>query len=204
MRLSAEPMGDRFVRLEPLEPSHREGLRAAADADAQIWPLYPVNMSGDGFAPFWAEVTAAAAAGRWLPFAVVVEGACMGLTCFIAPDAANAGVEIGSTYLHPQLRGGAANPAAKRLMLGRAFDGGARRVAFRVDALNARSQAAVLKLGALREGVLRQDRVVWTGRVRDTVVFSILAQEWPAVRDRLDARLAAFSASPRSASTGER
>jgi RimJ/RimL family protein N-acetyltransferase len=65
-------------------------------------------------------------------------------------------------------------------------------VQYKVDAINARSRAAVLKLGAIQEGILRQDRVTWTGRVRDTVVFSILADEWPAVRDRLDARLAAF------------
>jgi RimJ/RimL family protein N-acetyltransferase len=64
---------------------------------------------------------------------------------------------------------------------------------FRVDAINARSRAAVLKLGAIQEGLLRQDRVTWTGRIRDTVVFSILADEWPAVRDRLDARLAEFA-----------
>ncbi|HET6972082.1 MAG TPA: GNAT family protein, partial [Phenylobacterium sp.] len=61
------------------------------------------------------------------------------------------------------------------------------------DALNSRSRAAVLKLGATQEGILRQDRITWTGRVRDTVVFSILKDEWPAVRAGLDARLAAFA-----------
>ena len=91
------------------------------------------------------------------------------------------------------MRGGAINPAAKRLMLGHAFEAGARRVQFKIDALNARSRAAVLKLGATQEGVLRQDRVTWTGRLRDTVVFSVLADEWPAARERLDARLAAFA-----------
>ena len=63
----------------------------------------------------------------------------------------------------------------------------------KVDAINARSRAAVAKLGAVQEGVLRQDRVTWTGRVRDTVIFSILAPEWPAVRGRLEARLATFA-----------
>jgi RimJ/RimL family protein N-acetyltransferase len=61
-----------------------------------------------------------------------------------------------------------------------------------VDAINARSRAAVLKLGAVQEGILRQDRATWTGRIRDTVIFSVLADEWPAMRDRLDARLATF------------
>ena len=101
-------------------------------------------------------------------------------------------MEIGATYYGPELRGGAVNPAAKRLLLANAFASGARRVQFKVDAINARSRAAVLKLGAVQEGILRQDRVTWTGRIRDSVVFSILADEWPAVRERLDARLATF------------
>lgn len=192
MRLEPAVLEGPFARLEPLAARHADDLRAAADADPEIWPLYPVNMSGAHFDGWWARITEDAASGRWLPFAVTVRGACVGVTCFILPDAANAGVEIGGTYLHPAVRGGAVNPQSKRLMLGHAFDAGARRVAFRVDALNARSRAAVLKLGAVQEGILRQDKVVWTGRVRDTVTFSILAAEWPAVRERLDARLAAF------------
>ena len=101
-------------------------------------------------------------------------------------------MEIGGTYYHPDHRGGAVNPAAKRLMLDHAFAAGARRVQLNVDAINHRSRAAVLKLGAVQEGILRQNRVVWTGRIRDTVVFSILAAEWPAVRAGLDARLAGY------------
>ena len=85
---------------------------------------------------------------------------------------------------------------AKRLLLGHAFDSGAHRVQFRVDAINARSRAAVLKLGAVQEGIQRHDKVTWTGRIRDTVHFSILAEEWPAVRERLDARIAAFASLP--------
>ena len=76
------------------------------------------------------------------------------------------------------------NPAAKRLLMAHAFESGVRRVQYKVDAINARSRAAVLKLGAIQEGILRQDRVTWTGRLRDTVVFSILADEWPAVREQ--------------------
>ena len=77
------------------------------------------------------------------------------------------------------------------LLLGYAFERGARRVQFRVDAANARSRAAVLKLGATQEGILRNDKITWTGRTRSTVVFSVLSEEWPAVRDHLDTRLAA-------------
>jgi RimJ/RimL family protein N-acetyltransferase len=75
-------------------------------------------------------------------------------------------------------------------MLGHAFDSGAVRVQFKVDMRNERSQAAVAKLGAVREGVLRREARTWTGHVRDTVVFSILDSEWPAVRLRLEQRLA--------------
>ena len=102
-------------------------------------------------------------------------------------------MEIGFTYYAPDVRGGAVNPAAKRLLLGHAFDAGAQRVQFRVDAINARSRAAVLKLGAVQEGILREDKVTWTGRIRSTVVFSVLPSEWPAVRERLDTRLASFT-----------
>lgn len=82
------------------------------------------------------------------------------------------------------------NPEAKLLMLGEAFGSGAHRVEFRVDARNAVSQAAMAKLGAAKEGVTRQHLVTWTGHVRDSVVFSILADEWPPVREGLEARLA--------------
>ena len=102
-------------------------------------------------------------------------------------------LEIGGTYYRPDLRGGPVNPAAKRLMMGHAFECGARRAVYRVDAINLRSRAAVLKLGAVEEALLRQDRITWTGRIRDTVIFSVLDHEWPAVRDRLDARLATFT-----------
>ena len=193
MRLEPVVLESRFVRLEPLAEAHREDFRAAAAADPETWTkLYPYSWLGEAFEPTWARVQGEAAAGRAIALALVAEGRCQGTTNYLAIDPANATVEIGGTYYAPSLRGGPMNPAAKRLMLGHAFDAGARRVSFRVDAINARSRAAVLKLGAVQEGILRQDRVTWTGRVRDTVIFSVLADEWPKVRDRLDARLAAF------------
>ena len=82
-------------------------------------------------------------------------------------------LEIGSTYYVPAMRGTGFNRIVKDLMLGRAFACGFRRVEFRVDARNGRSQAAIAKIGAVREGVLRADRITWTGHVRDTVLFSI-------------------------------
>jgi N-acetyltransferase len=102
-------------------------------------------------------------------------------------------VEIGTTFLHPDVRGGFVNPEAKMLMLSHAFAAGAVRVQFRVDSRNQRSQAAMTKLGAVREGVLRRDLLTWTGYIRDTVVFSILDHEWPAVKLQLERRLARYS-----------
>ncbi len=150
-------------------------------------------MLGEAFDATWARMVADAGRGHLMSFAVMADGRCQGMTSYIAPDADNGVVEVGGTYYAPALCGATANPAAKRPMLGNAFGSGCHRAVFRVDAINARSRAAVLKLGAAQEGILRRDRITWTGRVRDTVVFSILAEEWPAVRDRLDERLAAFS-----------
>ncbi len=194
MNLTLKILENPWVRLEPLGAEHKEALRAACTADPDTWNrLYPYSMLGEAFDRRWEDyLVKSQADGSWMQYAVMVGGRCMGMTCHIGTDAANASVEVGGTYYHPQVRGGAVNPAAKRLMMGHAFDAGARRVVYRVDAINARSRAAVLKLGAVQEGLLRQDRVTWTGRIRDTVIFSVLAEEWPGVRDRLDARLSSM------------
>ena len=191
MQLEARILHNRHVRLEPLAERHRADLQAACAADLPVWrDLYPHSMAPEHFDAGWDRMMIQAAEGSWIPFAVLAQDACVGMTSYIGPDPVNASVEIGGTYYHPDHRGGAVNPAAKRLMLEHAFAAGARRVQLNVDAINHRSRAAVLKLGAVQEGILRQHRVVWTGRIRDTVVFSILAEEWPAARARLDARLA--------------
>jgi len=194
MSLTTPVLENRFVRLEPLEERHADDLRAACNADTEVWTtLYPFSWAGEHFEPNWQRIMRARDAGTYLPYAVIVDGRCVGTTAYLTPDADNAWVEIGGTYYRPEVRGGPVNPAAKRLLLAHAFACGARRVQFKVDAINARSRAAVLKLGAVQEGILRHERVTWTGRLRDTVFFSILKDEWPTVRDRLDARLAAFA-----------
>jgi len=193
MQLEPQVLENRFVRLEPMTEGHREGLRAATNADQRIWTeLYPFSWANEHFEPTWAKLMGDQAAGNTQAYAVVSGGEVAGLTTFYAIDPPNSVLEVGGTYYRPDARGGAVNPAAKRLMMTHAFDSGARRVVYRVDALNARSRAAVTKLGATQEGILRADRLTWTGRIRDTVIFSILADEWPAVRDRLDERLATF------------
>jgi RimJ/RimL family protein N-acetyltransferase len=192
MELRAEQLNMGPVALEPVEERHREPLRAAANADPDIWPLYPYSMAGEHFESFWAALLAGQASGARMPFAVSLNDECVGISCYLNIDAAQDSLEIGGTYYRPDARGGMVNPSAKLLLLGHAFASGARRVSFKVDAINTRSRAAVLKLGAVQEGVLRQDRVTWTGRVRDTVIFSILREEWSGVRSRLERRLAAW------------
>lgn len=193
MELEPKVLENRFVRLEPLDDRHRVGLRAAVNADADFFPaFYPYSWAGEHFDATWAKTVADVGKGHTMAFAVVVDGACRGISTYYGVDRANAVLEIGGTFYEPSIRGGPVNPSAKRVLMAHAFDSGARRVVYRVDAINARSRAAVLKLGAVQEGILRQDRQTFTGRVRDTVIFSILADEWPAVRDRLDARLAQF------------
>lgn len=190
MNLNAEVLENPFVRLEPLTDAHREPLRAACAADQEIWAsLYPYSMAGAQFDPSWDRIRANQAAGSALPFAVIAGGACIGCSGYLNIEPHNQALEIGGTYYRPDWRGGTVNPAAKHLLLGHAFDAGARRVRFCVDAINARSRAAMRKLGAVEEGTMRRDRVCWTGRVRDTVVFSVLADEWPAVSAGLLARL---------------
>jgi RimJ/RimL family protein N-acetyltransferase len=102
-----------------------------------------------------------------------------GMASFLGIDPARQTLEIGATYYRPAMRGTGLNARVKDMMLERAFSCGFRRVEFRVDRRNERSQAACKKLGAVREGVLRADRITWTGHVRDTVLFAILKDEWP-------------------------
>jgi N-acetyltransferase len=195
MRLQPAKLENRFVRLEPMAEAHRPGLRAACEADAETWTrLYPFSWAGEHFEPTGAKLMDDVAGGGTIAFAVTIDGVVKGITTYYAIDAANGVLEIGGTYYAPEVRGGPVNPSCKRLLMAHAFDSGARRIVYRVDAINARSRAAVEKLGAVLEGVLRQDRLTWTGRIRDTAIYSILAAEWPAVRERLDARLEAFDA----------
>ena len=180
-----------FVRIEPLMPQHKEEIRAAIDCDPASWSIMLVNPVGAGFEEYWSASCGAPRTER-LSYAIrrLSDGQVVGTSTYFMASAKHGGVEIGATFLRPDVRASAVNPEAKILMLGHAFDSGAVRVQFKVDMRNERSQAAVAKLGAVREGVLRREARTWTGHVRDTVVFSILDSEWPAVRLRLEQRLA--------------
>jgi len=171
-----DPMAEGDVRLEPLAEAHRAALRAACAEDLAIWPIYSVSFDPDHFD---ASFDAIMARPDWRSFALFKGDDLVGMSSFLGIDDERRVLEIGCTYYIPAMRGTGFNRIVKDLMLGRAFASGIRRVEFRVDARNARSQAALAKIGAVREGVLRADRITWTGHVRDTVLFSILAREWP-------------------------
>jgi len=193
MKLVHSPLEGRFVRLEPFCEPLKEEVRAAVDCDAETWAIMPVTAMGEAFEAWWAGSLHARATDS-LPYTIrrLADGRVVGVSSYLMGFAAQDGVEIGSTFLHPEARGGAVNPEAKLLLMEHAFASGAVRVQLKVDSRNKRSQAAVTKLGAVREGVLRQDRRTWTGYMRDTVYFSVLAAEWPAVRDGLERRLGRF------------
>jgi RimJ/RimL family protein N-acetyltransferase len=165
------------IDVVPLAEPHREGLRACCDPADPVWDIYPYNMSGDNFDPLFD--LAMAGPDRQV-FAVLVNGTVRGMTAYVSVRSDRQGLEVGGTLMAQDVRGTGLNARVKRLVLDRAFAAGFRRVEFRVDRRNGRSQAAVRKLGALEEGVLRQERVTWTGHLRDTVVFSLLAHEWAA------------------------
>lgn len=191
MNLKGKLLKGRYVRLEPITAEHKDELRGAVDCDPEAWEIMSVNGCGEGFDDWWGALKGETERGERIGYAIrrLSDQRVVGTSSFLNIRKLHKGVEIGSTFLHPDVRSGPVNPESKRLLLGQAFDAGAIRVEFMIDERNARSQAAVEKLGATREGTLRNHKITWTGHVRDTVVLSITDDDWPAVRDRLDFRL---------------
>lgn len=194
MRIAAVPLEDRFVRLEPFDDALKGEVQAALDCDAASWDIMVAPAYGDHFEVWWNAALAAMQAQTRIAYAVRrrSDGAVVGTTSLYEINPAYRRCEIGSTFYRPEARGGAINPACKRLLLGHAFDAGAVRVEIITDTVNAHSQAAILKLGAKAEGVLRKHKITWTGRARDTAVFAVIDDDWAEVRQTLDRRLAAF------------
>lgn len=120
-------------------------------------------------------------------------GTVVGTSSLGDPDVVNERIHLGWTAYHPSVWGGVVNPASKLLLLDKAFGSGFGRVKIQTDAINTRSQAAIAALGATREGVLRRHVRRADGSFRDTVVFSILATEWPRLRSRLADRIDAHT-----------
>ncbi|HEY1606832.1 MAG TPA: GNAT family protein [Allosphingosinicella sp.] len=168
-------MRDGDVGLEPLVEEHRAALKAACAEDPAIWPIYAISYDPDHFDASFDRLLSRPDGQA---FALFKDGELVGMSAYLGIDAARGVLEIGNTYYVPKMRGTGFNRRVKDLMIGRAIDCGFRRIEFRVDRRNARSQAAMAKLGAVREGVIRAERITWNGHVRDTVLFSILAEEW--------------------------
>jgi RimJ/RimL family protein N-acetyltransferase len=172
----AEPMIGEHCAAELFEERHRAALKSACAEDRDIWQLYTLDFGPDGFDRS-IDLISGEPGNRTL---VLFEGdEIAGMSSFLHIAEGRQTLEIGGTYYRPHLRGTGFNHRIKDMMLRRAFDCGFRRVEFRVDQRNGRSQAAMAKLGAVREGVMRADRITWTGHVRDTVLFAILKEEWP-------------------------
>lgn len=186
----------RVVRLEPLAAGHVPGLlRVALDPDTWRWTRGIVTDEAS-FRAYIARALRAAADGSEIPFAQVdvATGEPAGMTRFHAIERRDRRLEIGFTWLAAPWRGTGHNAEAKLLLMTHAFDDlGAHRVEFKTDANNARSRAALRAIGATEEGTLRRHVVTDTGRVRDSVYFSVIWEEWPEVRRHLMGRVDARS-----------
>ena len=193
--MSFEPvvLEGNHVRLEPLDERHKDGL-CRAISDGELWNLFvTIVPHPDDIDRFLANAQSAHERGDGLTFATIdkrSDDQVAGSTRFMNTDIPNKRVEIGFTFLGKTWQRSPINTEAKLLMLTHAFETlGLNRVELRTDYLNTASRQAILRLGAKEEGVLRNHMVMSDGRIRDTVVFSILKNEWPGVKQNLTYKL---------------
>ncbi len=183
-----------LVVLEPLSHDHHDGLVTAV-SDGELWKLsYTAVPRPEGMTAEIDRRLAEHAAGRMLPFTTVRRdtGAVIGMTTFMNVDSTHRRVEIGSTWNAASSHRSGTNTESKLLLLGHAFEAlDCIAVEFRTHWLNLQSRRAIEKLGAKQDGVLRSHQRMPDGSLRDTVVFSIITIEWPAIRTELRRRLAA-------------
>ncbi len=205
-RLERVTLVGRSVRLEPLELLHAEPLLRAADEARETYALQSVPTTPTGMQAFIASALAEEGRGEALPFVVLEAGAgaVLGTTRYMAietwtwpkapPEPVPAGpdvLEIGWTWYAQRVQRTAVNTESKLLLCTHAFETlRVRRISWKTDARNERSRAAILRLGARFDGVLRAHKVGADGAVRDTAFYSMLAAEWPAAKAALEARLA--------------
>ncbi len=188
------------VRLEPLRSEHAEMFwEVSKDALDEIFQWIPYRMkTREDFQRLVEKAFDEQERGESIVFATVERrsGQAIGSTRFMNIDRANRRVEIGSTWIAPAWQRTVVNTEAKYLMLRHAFEvWNCIRVKLKTDALNQKSRNAILRIGAKEEGTLRRHVLTWTGRVRDSVYFSILDSEWPEAKARLEAMLAQKAAS---------
>ena len=193
MEFSAAPTlrSDRVI-LEQLAPQHRDDLAAAVAVD-EIWRTWYTHLpSPEQMAGEIERRLEEQRADRLAPWAIVdaATGRAVGMTTYLNLAPANRRVEIGSTWIGRDAQSKGINPAAKLLLLQRAFeDLNCIAVEFRTHWHNHQSRAAIARLGAKQDGVLRNNMIWEDGTYRDTVVFSIIDNEWPTVKRALEARL---------------
>jgi RimJ/RimL family protein N-acetyltransferase len=191
-RWSVPTLEGRIVRLEPLGPSHEEGLwEASRDPRTWHWLSDVQPQTRADWSVFMEAALAAQRTGTELPLVTEREGTIVGSTRFLNLRPEHRSVEIGWTWLHPSAWSTGANAEAKLLQMRHAFEiWGCRRVEFKTDALNERSRRALEALGASFEGVHRQHMLVRGGENRDSAWYSVTDRDWPAVEAHLEERLA--------------
>ena len=180
------------IRLEPIRPAHAPALLEAGRA-SEIWEWMPSRPVNQATMEGWLKkAMQAESQGREYPFVVILVQSerLVGSTRYLDVVEDDRTVEIGWTWYAPDTWGSVVNPEAKYLLMRHAFeDWGAIRVALKTDIRNVHSQAAIKKLGAKYEGLLRNQRIRPDGSYRDTVIFSITDREWPVVKSRLGQRI---------------
>ncbi len=189
MPISAVTLTGRFVRLEPISPRHAEDLEQFT-GEPEIWRLMSFGSLRDPavLRQFIADRIYDWNRGEGLTFAVIhlATGQAIGTTSLMDFVPADERLEIGRTWYGRPFWRTAVNTESKLLLLGHAFEAlGCRRVQLQTDSLNLRSQAAILRIGATKEGTLRRNKTCGDGRIRDSMIFSILKEEWPGAQARL-------------------
>jgi RimJ/RimL family protein N-acetyltransferase len=191
MKVEPVRLAGRTIRLEPLSPDHVPGLWPHADPEVFQWMAeVPRDGSYEAFREWIAGILRKPAS---LAFAMVfaATGEPVGISGYLEIRPEHRGLEIGRTWIGKAHQGTLVNPESKYLLFRHAFEElGALRVQLKTDLRNLKSQRAIEKLGAVREGVLRQYQIRSNGTVRDTVMYSVIAGEWPEVKARLEGRLA--------------
>ena len=193
MRVEPVTLEGNHVRLEPLSLDHLDALTAVA-LDPELWKFTTVNIRDrEELRAYIEEALRLAAAGTVMAFATRDKktNRLVGSTRFADIQVAHRTMEIGWTWIARSHQRTAVNTEAKYLMLRHAFEQmNARRVMLKTDETNMKSRAAIARIGAKQEGILRNHMLVWGGRNRNSVVFSIIAEEWPEVKRNLEAKLA--------------
>ena len=193
MEITPITLEGHHVRLEPMSPAHEEALIAAA-ADGELWnSTVTIVPSRATIAAYIDTALKAQAEGHALPFVIIQKSAekIVGSTRYFHIERDHRRLEIGYTWLSSSAQRTKVNTEAKLLLLTHAFERlGCIRVEFVTDVLNQQSRTAILRLGAKQEGVLRNHMIMPSGRYRDSVCFSIIEAEWPAVKAALQAKLA--------------